>query len=224
LKTLLTLATSARFVVNAAAQGFMKSLSKSLAEGGLLSSVFLRVGKELSGAYKKKLVRNLIINQFIAGSKTRALHQNEREWIPNFMVVSPTMKWNLACTGCYSGLYRKNDELTMEELDDLFGQCRSLGIYFIVISGGEPFVKKEELSALFKKYGDMFFLVYTNGTMIDRSFARKLARLGTWPRQFRWRDGRRRPSRGVVPVSGIGRWPPWTTCGRRECSSGSALL
>jgi len=178
MKKLLTLATSGRVELNSAAQWFMKSLSKSMDEGGLLSSVFLRVGKELSGAYKKKLVRNLIINQFIAGSKTRALHQNEREWIPNFIVVSPTMKCNLACTGCYSGLYRKNDELTMEELDDLFGQCRSLGTYFIVISGGEPFVKKEELSALFKKYGDMFFLVYTNGTMIDRSFARKLARLG----------------------------------------------
>jgi MoaA/NifB/PqqE/SkfB family radical SAM enzyme len=56
-----------------------------------------------------------------------------------------------------------------------------MGIKFIVISGGEPLMYKNEgktLLDLFEKYNDIFFLVYTNGTLINSTVAKKLAELG----------------------------------------------
>lgn len=157
---------------------FLKSLKRDLDQDGFFYKLFLRVGKELSTPYKRKIVRNLIINQNVEGAVIRNSYKNRDTWVPNFIVVSPTMRCNYRCTGCYSGLYTKKDELTETELDNLLKQCRDLGIYFIVISGGEPWVLKETLLRLFKKYNDMFFLTYTNGSFLDASTAKKLAALG----------------------------------------------
>lgn len=191
--------TSDKFTLNLGTQWFLKSLRKSLEEEGLLYKVFLRVGKELSPPYKRKLVRNLIINQNVLGSAKRNSYKTEDTWVPNFIVISPTMRCNYRCTGCYSGLYTKRDELTEGELDGILKQCRDLGIYFIVISGGEPWIMKDFLLRLFKKYNDMFFLTYTNGSFLDKPTARKLGSLGNvapaislegWEKET---DGRRGP-------------------------------
>jgi MoaA/NifB/PqqE/SkfB family radical SAM enzyme len=88
------------------------------------------------------------------------------------------MRCNLNCTGCYSGLYTKDGELTEAELDDIFAQCRDMGVYFVVISGGEPYTMKRTLLKLFKKYNDMYFLTYTNGTLLDERTVKRLAKLG----------------------------------------------
>jgi len=50
-----------------------------------------------------------------------------------------------------------------------------------VITGGEPFIYKSDgktLLDIFEKYSDVFFLVYTNGTLITPSIAQRLSELG----------------------------------------------
>ncbi len=157
---------------------FFTNLDRSLKEGTNFSKIFLRVGNETSKSYKRSLVQNLIINQFIDGRRKRRSLESEDNVIPNLLVISPTMRCNLNCTGCYSGLYTKHGDLSEEELDRVLGEARDMGIYFIVISGGEPYVMKDILLRLFKKYNDMFFLTYTNGTFIDEKTAKTLAKLG----------------------------------------------
>ena len=49
---------------------------------------------------------------------------------------------------------------------------------FIVFSGGEPLTRSEELFRLIEKYGDMYFMFYTNGTLISEFVADELYRLG----------------------------------------------
>ena len=56
-------------------------------------------------------------------------------WVPCLLVMSPTMRCNLRCTGCYSGLYSKKGELSEAEICRILDECRSLGAYFVVISG-----------------------------------------------------------------------------------------
>jgi|GEM_PF-4690224 len=164
--------------LDAADQHFFRSLETSLREGTPFAEIFLRIGRETSKSYRKKLVNNLIFNQFIAGKAKRKALCTRDNLVPNFIVVSPTMRCNLRCTGCYSGLYSKEEELSASELDRLFAQIRGLGVYFVVISGGEPYLLKDTLLALFKKYNDMFFLTYTNGTLIDAALAERLGKLG----------------------------------------------
>ena len=72
----------------------------------------------------------------------------------------------------------KDGELSEVELDNILHQCRDMGNYFVVLTGGEPYLRKHILVRLFRKYRDMFFLTYTNGTLFDEALADSLAALG----------------------------------------------
>lgn len=105
------------------------------------------------------------------------------EYPPTFLVLSPGKGCNLHCVGCYasadSAIAEKLDFETarriVKENHDLFGSR------FMTISGGEPFMYKDSgktLLDIFEEFNDTFFLVYTNGTLINETIAGKLAKLG----------------------------------------------
>lgn len=87
------------------------------------------------------------------------------------------MRCNLNCAGCYSRSYSAKDELNFSELDGILEEAKGMGIYFITISGGEPFIRKDLLD-LYEKHNDLFFHVYSNGSLIDRGMAERLERPG----------------------------------------------
>ena len=62
-------------------------------------------------------------------------------------------------------------------MDRILNEARELGIYGIVLSGGEPFVYPYLLD-MAQKHNDMAFMVYTNGTKIDENVADRLQELG----------------------------------------------
>ncbi|MGG7078938.1 radical SAM protein [Clostridium sardiniense] len=97
--------------------------------------------------------------------------------IPYTILISPSMRCNLRCTGCYAANYSKKDDIPFEEVDRLIKEARDLGIYYIVILGGEPFFNEYMLD-IYKKYNDVFFTPFTNGTLFDEELAQKLADLG----------------------------------------------
>lgn len=166
------------FPADSAMDNFIDSLDESIKNDTNFAKIFIRFGQETSLPYRKKLITNLIFNEFIIGKiKREALSEGE-DRIPQLIVVSPTMRCNLTCPGCYSGLYAKEGELSEKELDGLFREIRDMGIYFVVISGGEPYLLKDALLRLFKKYNDMFFLTYTNGTLLDEDVTYQLGKLG----------------------------------------------
>lgn len=143
-----------------------------------LAELFLRVGRVVNQRSRRKLVENLIYNWGVGGLQKRERNSTKDMWVPSLLVVSPTMRCNLHCTGCYSGLYSKQQELSERDLDRLFTECRRLGIYFVVISGGEPYLLRDSLFRLFHKFNDMYFLTYTNGTLLNEETVRSIARLG----------------------------------------------
>ncbi len=158
---------------------FFKSLEYGQDHPGEpFTELFLRLGSELSPQFRRKLASNLIFNQFITGVRRREALSTNGNKVPAFFVVSPTMKCNLSCRGCYAGLYAKDEVLPVQEMDRLFKEARDLGIYFVTISGGEPWLLRDELLGLFRKYSDMFFLTYTNGTLLDRGTCHEIARVG----------------------------------------------
>jgi len=105
------------------------------------------------------------------------------EYPPGFIVLSPTKKCNLKCKGCYaSSNSNTSPTLAYSIVDKIISDVYNIfGRKFAVISGGEPFLYKSEgktLMDIFKKYNDIFFLVYTNGTLIKPDIAQELAELG----------------------------------------------
>jgi len=132
----------------------------------------------LSPTCRDKLIENFFLNESLLGAYKREeiLCQTGVE-PPYFMVISPTMRCNLSCYGCYAGEYEKNKGLEFELVDRIINEAKELGIYFITISGGEPFVWKHLLDTL-EKHNDVYFQIYTNGTLIDENMARSLSQLG----------------------------------------------
>ena len=145
-----------------------------------VKNLILQVKRRLPDMHKN--VRRGAIN-FLTDAlfyKARAREEFERRSgfsPPLLLVISPTMRCNLRCVGCYAGMYSKKDDLPAEVLDRLIREAKEMGIYFLVISGGEPFFYGPLLDT-FRKHHDVTFQVYTNGTLIDRELAGEIAALG----------------------------------------------
>jgi len=104
---------------------------------------------------------------------------------PSFIVISPTQVCNLRCPGCYaSSDASRRLSLPYGVVSRIIDEkTRLWHSHFTVISGGEPFMWRSEgkdLLDLAEEHNTNFFMVYTNGTLIDERIAERLARLGNF--------------------------------------------
>lgn len=137
-----------------------------------------RILRDLHPNQRDKWISNLAVNHLLSGTnKRKAWLDREGYYPPSTVVISPTMRCNLNCYGCYAGDYDKSLELTREEIDSVLVQMKEMGVYFAVISGGEPFFK-EDIFDIFAKHGDMAFLVFTHGGLIDERMVERLIEVG----------------------------------------------
>jgi len=127
---------------------------------------------------RRRFVENIFGHMMLRGREKRRLCCEILGDYPIIMVISPTMRCNLQCTGCYSANYSSQDCIPTERLDRLYTECEDLAIQFIVVSGGEPYLRKDTLD-LFAAHPKLYFLTYTNATVIaDKGLAGRIAELG----------------------------------------------
>jgi len=114
---------------------------------------------------------------------------------PSFLVISPTKACNLRCTGCYADANEQTNALEWDLVDKIITDAYEFwGIQFIVISGGEPMAyrsQEKDILDLVQNHPDTFFMMYTNGTLIDHSQAERMVKLGNIIPAFSlegWRD------------------------------------
>ncbi len=163
---------------NKEAKEMSASLKKAFLSGHPATKLALETFSSLSKQCKKKFVENFVINAAVLGVQKRvALEHKNRFGLPGFFVISPTAKCNLNCIGCYAAEYAKSEGLAWEEVDRILKEAKDLGIYFITISGGEPFVWPH-LFRMLETHNDMYFQIYTNGTLITKDVAKRLAEAG----------------------------------------------
>jgi sulfatase maturation enzyme AslB (radical SAM superfamily) len=67
--------------------------------------------------------------------------------IPSVLAISPTMRCNYNCQGCYSRGRPTDNELSTDELNALFSEAEELGIHSIVLTGGEPLLNIDDSSS-----------------------------------------------------------------------------
>lgn len=72
----------------------------------------------------------------MAGRRKSA--ESDQLMIPPVMIFSATNHCNLQCKGCYAGKRMKEgaEELSLERVEQLFGEARELGIGVIMIARG----------------------------------------------------------------------------------------
>ena len=103
---------------------------------------------------------------------------------PLHVNIDLTYRCNLRCVMC--DVWRKEstvfgraeDELTTEELKRFILEFHALGVRVITFAGGEPLLRRDIFDVLgFAKAQGMIVTLVTNGTLISREAACKLAKL-----------------------------------------------
>ncbi|MDO4647685.1 MAG: radical SAM protein [Eubacteriales bacterium] len=108
-------------------------------------------------------------------SEKRRIAEANGEHVPPFLIASITSNCNLHCAGCYS---RANhackdsvpvNQLTDEEWKKIFDEASDMGIGFILLAGGEPFIRRDIIKKAAER-PDILFPIFTNGTMVDEEY------------------------------------------------------
>lgn len=108
-------------------------------------------------------------------ARLRQESEKRGEHIPPFLIASITQQCNLHCKGCYARASRSCYDgaaqglLTAARWKEIFDQAAALGVGFILLAGGEPFLRRDVLEAAAGQK-KILFPIFTNGTMIDGVF------------------------------------------------------
>ncbi len=96
---------------------------------------------------------------------------------PQEIWLSVTGKCNLQCITCFKDKIYGN-EMSTKKLLRTIDEIEELGIGYIVVSGGEPFMRPDILDVLeYISQKNISILIITNGTLIDEEIAKRLGEI-----------------------------------------------
>jgi len=157
-------------------QNGLAAIRRLLDEGHQGIGAARRILTEPSRQIVANLIDNLIVGNLVEGYRRRyAFWEKHGIAPPSAILVSPTMRCNLSCEGCYAGLYSRDEELDRPTVDRIIAEGREIGVNFFTILGGEPFLWPH-LVELFEDHPDVAFQVFTNGTLLDEATVGRLAK------------------------------------------------
>lgn len=154
-----------------------------------LSNGVENIVKNIVKATLKNPQASIFLMQYAKDSKKsrklRQLAEQNGEHIPPFLIASITNQCNLHCKGCYARANQScqddcmngetNRLMSAEKWKDIFYQAAELGVGFILLAGGEPFVRRDVLTVAGGQK-NILFPVFTNGTMIDEEYMELLTK------------------------------------------------
>lgn len=153
-----------------------------------LSNGVESIVKNILKASWKNPQASIFLMQYAKESKkSRKLRQKAEqcgEHIPPFLIASITNMCNLHCKGCYARANHSCQDnctdgiqglMSSEKWEDIFQQAAELGVGFILLAGGEPFVRRDVLTVAGGQKS-ILFPVFTNGTMIDEEYLKLLTK------------------------------------------------
>jgi MoaA/NifB/PqqE/SkfB family radical SAM enzyme len=144
-----------------------------------LEGMFLRAARfQRRGLFRKFWRLQRLVRRAIASELRRRKFQRENGLpAPTAIALSPTMRCNLSCTGCYARDYPTDNELPLPTIHRLLSSAERMGVFLLVITGGEPLMR-EGILDVFQSHRRLLFLLITNGTLLDKPAAGKISRSG----------------------------------------------
>jgi len=141
--------------------------------------LYLSTMTGVNPAVRDRLVVNFLVHSALLGlPQQRELEAKLGHGVPWAILIDPTDRCNLRCKGCWAGEYTHKNDLDYALLDRIITEGEELHIHFYVMSGGEPLVRKNDIVKLAKKHRDSVFHIFTNGTLIDETFAKQCVEAG----------------------------------------------
>lgn len=143
------------------------------------NKLFMKIYRDVDPFVRKKLFENFIINGAILGFPQEIRSREKYHCnVPWAILLDMTSACNLHCTGCWAAEYGNKMNLTYEEIDDLVRQAKDLGVYTFLLSGGEPFMRADDMLRLAEEHNDCIFSPFTNGTLITEEIADRMREMG----------------------------------------------
>jgi sulfatase maturation enzyme AslB (radical SAM superfamily) len=101
---------------------------------------------QLSPRCRDRFIQCLIINTLLRGiDKRRNFIAETGNSAPTTILMSPTMRCNLTCEGCYAAEYAPDQDLDRPLLQKIVDEGNDMGVYLFTMLGGEPFMYGELL-------------------------------------------------------------------------------
>jgi MoaA/NifB/PqqE/SkfB family radical SAM enzyme len=150
---------------------------QEIAHASLILAAVKRFSQNTNRNCQEKLLETLVFRGLIGNQQIR--DERRRNGLPplHTILISPTMRCNLNCAGCYAKSYQKKDDLPFEIMDRVVKEAKEIGVAFFTILGGEPFLRGD-LFSLFEKHSDVYFQVFTNSTLLNEKVGKKLVEMG----------------------------------------------
>lgn len=153
----------------------MDAVQEAISRDGNWKDYYHRIMRELDPKVRNTFIINYFVKSCLLGvPKEKETAEKLGVGVPWAILIDPTDRCNLRCTGCWAGEYTKKNDLSDELLDRVVGEARDLGIYTIVLSGGEPMTRQNTIFKLARKYNDMIFLAFTNATLITEETVKNM--------------------------------------------------
>jgi radical SAM protein with 4Fe4S-binding SPASM domain len=124
------------------------------------------------------------LSQASYGEFTYKVHQGIKERVPLDVTLEITHRCPLTCAHCYNNLpmgdrEAARKELTVDEYRRLLDELHQMGTFWLLLSGGEPFARKDFLDIYtYAKQKGFLITIFTNGTILTPAIADHLAE---WP-------------------------------------------
>lgn len=165
-----------------------------------IGQLLRRYIRDLNPRTRRFVATNLLLNNAWGPTRARraAFEAKAGFRLPFVYLISPSMRCNLHCAGCYASEYTTEDDLPIEVVDRVLTEGEAMGIYFVTVLGGEPFVRTD-MWEMYQKHRDVLFMVFTNGTPLTPKNVDRLAALGN-----------------VIPVVSIEGWEDDTDARRGQ--------
>lgn len=101
---------------------------------------------------------------------------------PTSVDIFITSRCNLNCVHCFSNRKRTISELSAKELESIFSQLESMGVFEVRINGGEPLLHPDIDKVLITLKEKRFRkVIITNGTLLDEKTVKILKQSRTIP-------------------------------------------
>jgi len=151
---------------------------KNYTAPGNPGNTFFKNIRHLHPNVRKRYVAGMLANFFMRDPElTQALLEEKGITSPTAILISPSMRCNLQCVGCYASEYDFEEDLSEDEVESIINQSEELGSRVFVMLGGEPFVWPHLLDVA-ERHPQSVFMPFTNSTMINDRVADRIVELG----------------------------------------------